>query len=163
MATTERAREDSQDALETLGFLNPRQESPKKKFRIAARRMFLTYPHIPDEITHEDVLESLRKTIKYQNYVISKEKHAEKGIHFHVILIARDGKKFDVQKPESLNLYFQGKPYHGNYQPVEDFNDCVTYVCKRGQYKTNLEDIIDEGLADLTQQFLKRAARDKLD
>ena len=160
--------EDPLDLLEVEEKVNggsstlpPKDGSEEKPFRLAARRLFLTYPQMPEEMTKEDVLESLRKVVDFQSYVISREQHAQEGVHFHVILNAR--RKFDIKSSHLLDLIYKDKTYHGQYQTIKFYDSCVEYVCKHGDYKTNLLDLVNGKIASLPKQFLERAKRDGTD
>ena len=114
-------------------------------------------------MTHEDVLESLKKKLTFQNYLIAKETHADGEAHFHVILIAGGQKKFDIRKPNLLNIDYQEKVYLGHYQRnlgQSSFSDCVLYACKEGDYKTNLEDVFNGKLLNIHDEFRMRFERD---
>lgn len=108
------------------------QETQEKPFRISARRLYLTYSQVPKEMSYEDLLESLNKVVVFKNYLVAKESHATEGFHFHVLLVANS--KFDIRNENHLNVEYNGKTYHGNYQKIKSFNKCVEYICKQGDY-----------------------------
>lgn len=138
--------------------------SPPPTFRrISARRLFLTYSQVPEEMTHEDVLESLRKKLTFKNYVIAKERHVDGGAHFHVILIAKEHKKYEYKKPNLLDIEYREKVYQKNYTAINNFIECVKYVCKGSDYKTNLENIANGKLLDINEEFEMRFNRDGQD
>ncbi len=60
----------------------------EKKFRISAKKMFLTYSQVHPEMTHDTVLECLKKEFNNFNYVLAKEDHKEEGggVHLHAII-----------------------------------------------------------------------------
>jgi hypothetical protein len=70
-------------------------KNTEKPFRLAAKKLELTYPQVLPDMTHLDVIASLSKVIDYDNYLISKETHKSGGVHFHVVLTART--KFDIK------------------------------------------------------------------
>lgn len=109
------------------------QKTQEKPFRISARRLYLTYSQVPKEMSYEDLLESLNKVVVFKNYLVAKESHATEGFHFHVLLVANS--KFDIRNENYLNVEYNGKTYHGNYQKSSrTFKNCVEYICKQGDY-----------------------------
>ncbi len=161
----ESALEGLERPLEASLSLSPETpfRPPQKAFRLSTRRLFLIYSQVPGERTHEDVLESLKKKLTFQNYLIAKETHADGGAHFHVILIAEGQKKFDIRKPDLLNIDYQEKVYTGHYQRnlgQSNFSDCVLYACKEGDYKTNLENVINGKIVTIHDEFRIRFERD---
>ncbi len=137
------------------------QKTQEKPFRISARRIYLTYSQVPKEMFHEDLLESLNKVIVFKNYLVAKESHATEGFHFHVLLAANT--KFDIRTQNHLNVEYNGKTYHGNYQKTKTFKNCVEYICKQGDYRTDFEDVVDGKVISLEQQFLMKIAKDGID
>jgi len=141
----------------------PFRPPPQKAFRLAVRRLFLTYSQVPEEMMHENVLESLKKKLTFQNYLIAKETHADGGAHFHVILIAGGQKKFDIKNANLINIDYREEVYPGYYQRnlgQSNFSDCVLYACKEGDYKTNLENVINGKMLNIHDEFRIRFERD---
>ena len=84
----------------------------KKKFRISAKTLFLTYPQVDKSIKKEGFLAFISQKLQIQDYVIAIEKHADGNPHIHAYL--RLSRKCDIRKPDYLD--FNG--YHGRYEPV---------------------------------------------
>jgi len=126
-------------------------KNTEKPFRLAAKKLELTYPQVSPDMTHLDVIASLSKVIDYDKYLISKETHKGGGVHFHVVLTART--KFDIKSCTLLDLQYQGNTYHGKYETIKCFNKCVEYICKRGEYQTNMEDILDGKIVSPQERF----------
>ncbi len=119
-------------------------------------------------MTHEDVLESLQKTFQFKNYIISKEKHANGGAHFHVILIAEGQKKFDIKTAHALDLLFQGTVLDVNDQSVNKLFSLVDSICKQAgkdedDFLTNMEDIKDGQLMTLDRTLIEKAREESVD
>lgn len=114
--------------------------NPKKKFRISARKIFLTYSQVPIEATKEELLKQLQHKVDFDEYVIGKESHQDGGIHFHALLVASK-KKFSIKRADLLDVQLHGKVYHGNYGKVRHFVESAEYVAKGGDYISNLESI----------------------
>lgn len=88
----------------------------KKGYRVAAKRLFLTYPHC--ELSKEDALIQLRRVVSpalVESYVVARELHTDGTPHIHIYcaldtqLDKRGAKAFDLRK-------YDGTPQHGNYQ-----------------------------------------------
>lgn len=111
-------------------------------FRISARKLFLTYSQVPQAMTHQEVLESLKKVVDFGDYAIGREKHAisqtegQDQYHYHVLLTART--KFNIKNPTLLDLRYKEITLHGKYEAVKSFKKGVEYVCKDKNYQTNI-------------------------
>ena len=121
------------------------------QFRIAAKKIFLTYSQVNSEITALHVLEQLQSKIQLRHfqYVISKEYHKDRGIHFHVVLIQQE--KVDIRNPNALDIHYQEQAFHGNYTPVNSLRHAIAYACKDKEYITNLESLKDGQLLSAKQ------------
>ena len=129
-------------------------DKEKDKYRLAGKRVLLTYSRMPEEMTHEDVLECLIKMgVPFQYYLIGKENHAREGIHFHVLLEARLKKRFDYKNKHALDLFFDGRSHHGNYGKAIHYQSAVAYCCKNGDYVTDMPDVVDGKVLDPLQRF----------
>ena len=119
------------------------EQEQQKSFRISAKRLLLTYSQVGlhTGFTVNNVLEQLQFKLGNFSYVISQESHSDRGMHFHVLLIR--SKKFDIRAPSSLDLKINGRVAHGKYQPINNIEGVVQYVCKEKQYITNLENLQD--------------------
>jgi hypothetical protein len=131
-----------------------------KKFRISAKKIFLTYSQVNPEITHQHILQELQnKTDKDNlNYVISKEYHKNGGTHFHIVLIHDE--KFEIFKPNTLDIQYKEQTFHGNYSPIKSLKQTVTYVCKNNNYITNLENL-KNGRILSTKEFIINEVKEK--
>ncbi len=128
----------------------------KNNFRISAKRVYLTYSQVNECMQNQDVLHDLRskKTFCFK-HVISKEYHQDGGTHFHVLLEATD--KFNITEADFLDITYQGKSYHGNYQAVRSFRNVVEYICKAGDYVTDFTNI-QQGKVLSTKELLIQSA-----
>lgn len=119
------------------------QKKDQKTFRVCARKLFLTYSQLNNDLSAKGLLKLLRKNplLWGSQYVIGKELHQEEGAHFHVILVSKT--KLDIRNPEILDIDHEGKIFHGNYQPVKNLQQAVKYVCKDREYITDLPELID--------------------
>lgn len=112
-----------------------------RKYRLSGRHLFLTYAQIG--LGREECLEQLRRSLiprEIKNYVISTEDHkSEKGEHLHVYLEL--DKRCDILDKHRLDLEWDGKKIHGNYQSCRSYNSVIRYVIKEGLEKvlTNME------------------------
>jgi hypothetical protein len=119
---------------------------PQTPFRISARKLFLTYSQVPQAMTHQEVLERLKKVVDFGDYAIGREKHAisqavdeaegQDQYHYHVLLIARS--KFNIKASTLLDLRYKEVTLHGKYEAVKSFKKGVEYVCKDKNYQTKI-------------------------
>lgn len=132
------------------------KEKPIKQFRIAAKKILLTYSQVNPEITALHVLEQLENNVNLREfrYVIAKEYHKDGGTHFHVIVIQDE--KVDIKNPNALDIQFQKQNFHGNYVPVKSLPHAINYVCKNNQYITNLENLQDGRLLSVKQFIISQ-------
>lgn len=125
--------------------VEPSRESKEKKFRIYAKRLFLTYSRT--NLSPSEALAQLQTKLKnLEKYVISQEEHIdepEKGKHLHVYL--EFSKKINILSAsfldleEYLNDSIRKKNVHGEYQAVKNKNHVIAYVKKDGNFITNFE------------------------
>lgn len=128
----------------------------KKNFRIAAKRIYLTYSQVNKDMENTDVLKILQsKNFFCFKYLISKEYHLDGGTHFHVLLEATN--KFDIKDAAFLDIKYQENSYHGNYQPVRSFPNVVRYICKAGDYITDLTNIREGKVLTAKEILIERA------
>jgi GTPase SAR1 family protein len=132
----------------------------KKRFRISAKKLYLTYSQINPGITAEYILEYLKNKTNYCDfhYVIGKESHKDGGTHFHVVLIKNT--KFDIKNPGALDIEYQEQNYHGNYTPVRYLREVVAYACKDNHYITNLSNLRDGKLLT-AKEFIIQQVQEK--
>jgi len=87
------------------------------KFRLNAKKLYLTYSQIDSKITHTYILDFLKTKLIIGEYLISLEHHEDGGLHAHVLLILT--KRCNFVTSDCLDLSFQEKSYHGNYQTAK--------------------------------------------
>ena len=127
------------------------------KFRISARKLFLTYSQVDPQITALHVLEQLQCNTSLRigfKYVIAKEYHKDGGTHFHVIIVQQ--RKVNIRKPHALDIQYQKQNFHGNYVPVKSLPHVINYVCKNNQYITNFENLKDGRLMSAKQFIISQ-------
>jgi hypothetical protein len=128
----------------------------KTIFRINAKRIYLTYSQVNKEMQLQDVLQALKnKKLFVFKHLISKEHHQDGETHFHVMLEATN--KFSLTRQDFLDITYQEKSYHGNYQPVKSAYNTVEYICKAGDYITDFTNI-QHGKLMSTKQLLIQSA-----
>lgn len=119
-------------------------KEPEKKFRIYAKRLFLTYSRT--NLLPSEVLAQLSLKFEHiEKYVISQEDHAdepEKGKHIHVYL--EFDRKVNILSFSFLDLEESDgngfkKNIHGDYQPVKNKNHVIKYVKKDGSFISNFD------------------------
>lgn len=128
----------------------------QKRFRISAKRLFLTYSQVNPEITAEYILEYFKNKTNYYDfdYVIGKEFHKNGGTHFHVVLIRNT--KFEIKTVDALDIQYQEQNYHGNYTPVKHLREVVAYACKHNHYITNLSNLRDGKLLTAKEYIIQQ-------
>lgn len=105
-----------------------------KKFRLSGKLLFLTYSQIHPGLTKEGILEQLKKLINVEirEYACAIELHKDGGVHSHVFLdLVR---RCNVVNPELLDLEYEGKTYHGNYQIVRNKKATLEYIFKNKDF-----------------------------
>ena len=140
---------------------NNKEHTIKQKtetFNISAKRLFLTYSRVDPYMTAIDLLYLLQKKVPLGqfDYVISKELHQDREVHYHAVLI-HNKKKFQINKKDILDVHFNGQTFHGQYQPVRFVTNTIEYICKGKQYITNLEYLQDGKLLDYKDILIQRA------
>ena len=136
------------------------KDTNQGKFRICAKKLFFTYSQVDPRMTKEDVLKQLQANHKLYDfqYVISKEVHQDGGTDFHVVII--QNQKIDIRDPDTLDIEYQQQRFHGNYKPVTSLRHLIDYVCKDGDYITNIDTLMNRKL--LTEkQFLIKEVNEK--
>lgn len=133
-----------------------KKQKQKRNFRIHAKRIYLTYSQVNERMQSTDVLDALKNKKSFCfKHVISKEYHQDGGTHFHVLLEAT--KKFNITEVDFLDIKYQDKSYHGNYQAVRSFTNIVEYVCKAGDYVTDFTNIQQGKLLSLKELLIQKA------
>ena len=72
-------------------------------------------------------------------YVIAKELHKDKSVHFNVVIIQHE--KVNIRNPNTLDIHFQQQVFHGNYTPVKSLRHAIAYACKDKEFITNFENL----------------------
>lgn len=128
-----------------------------KAFRIYAKKLYLTYSQVHEDMTSEDVISQLKakERLPSFDYLISRELHQDGGIHFHVLITSQA--KFNIKNAGILDITFKDDNFHGNYQPVKNLPKVVDYICKEGDYVTSFKNIIDAKLLTLKQTIMRLA------
>ena len=126
------------------------------KFRIYAKKIFLTYSQVHPQLTHQHLLEQLKNKLNQTNlnYVIGKEIHQDGGIHYHAILTVSE--KYQIRNPKQLDVQYEQQTFHRTYTPVKQLREAVTYVCKDKQYITNLENLFHGRLLTAKKYIIKQ-------
>jgi len=102
------------------------------KFRLNAKKVFLTYPQCP--VPKEEAM-LLLKTDKVSYCLVAQEKHKDDGLHLHVIIIFK--KKIDIKRADYFDLYHDFKTYHPNIQTCKSITKSIKYVKKDGDFIEN--------------------------
>lgn len=141
-------------------FTQKENNKPMSKFRIAAKKLFLTYSKVNPEITTQEILHQLQKnpSLYEFRYVIAKELHKDGGVHFHVVLIQHE--KVDIRNLKTLDIQYQERNFHGNYAPIKNLRQTITYICKHQNYITNLDNLRDGQLLS-AKQFIIHQVKEK--
>lgn len=131
----------------------------KSKFRISAKKLFLTYPGIKEKLNREDILSEIAKKLPVSKYLIAEERHKDGSYHYHCVFVGH--KKFEIRNPNLLDLQTDGISYHGNYQKVRNLNATIQYcmkadkgvlhnfqLTKTGRFKNEYHEILDLAAKD---------------
>lgn len=136
--------------------MNKNIPQKKKIFRIAAKRIYLTYSQVNKKMGNIDVLQAFQiKKFFCFRYLISKEYHKDGGTHFHVLL--ESTRKFDIKLHDYLDITYEGHSYHGNYQAVKSVQNVVEYICKVGDYITDFTNIQQGKLLTIKELLIQEA------
>ena len=121
--------------------MNYQEQNKKiKKFRLRGKKLFLTYPQLNSlvEELQLKVLNELKSKIKnIKNYIISKEKHEDGGIHIYCFLELN--LSFDTSDVKYLDIDIGGVIYHGNYQVAKKKDALIKYLIKENCFITNMK------------------------
>lgn len=116
----------------------PEVSQPKKDYKYMG--WFLTYPQCP--CPKEDCLDDLRDLVKekrnttIEEYVVAEEKHADGSPHVHAFI--KLGKRIRFKK-DLFDIIYEGKVYHGHYEPAKCWTAVEKYCKKEGDYISNLD------------------------
>lgn len=64
-------------------------------------------------------------------------------------------KKVNIHHQNTLDIEYLEKTYHGNYQAAHSAERVIEYVCKHGDYITNLETLINGKLLSVKELLIK--------
>ena len=101
----------------------------KAKFRLNAKRLFLTYPQcpVPLEVFEEHLRVLFGVRLKWAIACIEKH-HATSGKHIHCVLELTQ--KCNIRDPHRLDIILSTGKYHGKYESCRKLHDAIKYVCK---------------------------------
>ncbi len=102
----------------------------KKRFRIQAKSLFLTYPKCPIGVREALLMITSKKLCTV--CIVGQEEHQDGSSHLHVYLAY--GSKIDITTMSYFDLSQGGVTYHGNYQATRSVSRTVKYVTKGGMY-----------------------------
>lgn len=97
-----------------------------KKFRIACRKLSLTYPQCP--VSRESMMAFLSSKKNPSIVVVSQEQHKDGNKHLHCFLQYET--IFNSSKPTCFDITVDGETYHPNIQPTKDKNNWISYIIK---------------------------------
>ena len=105
----------------------------KKEYRLRTTKFFLTYPQLPNLPNLQEIaLSSFEHIFKMKRrdfkFLISTEFHEDGSPHLHVYL--EFGLSQGIYSATKLDLEFDGKMYHGNYQAVKSPHATKQYIIK---------------------------------
>ncbi len=124
---------DSEQAKKIFKEGRPKKE---KSFRIAAKKLFLTYPRCPMNLDQfEEQMKDKMKGSGIKEFLFVIEEHEDGGIpHIHAYIELN--KKIDVKKEDQLDI-FEYDPsgesrvsYHGNYTAARNDRNSIEYLLK---------------------------------
>lgn len=107
----------------------------KEKFRLAAKKLFLTFPNIIDDSSESPPFDLIFEKIKNNSpelagVIIAKELHQNEVPHYHIFI--EYCKKFDTTNPHHFDFIFNK---HGNYTSVKNLKQTIKYITKNNNYK----------------------------
>ena len=108
-----------------------------KNFRLQGKTLFLTYSQVNKDLTKEEILNQLQAKLCIKNYLIAKEYHKDMGVHIHVLIELF--KRCNIRNQTKLDLYWEMKEYHGNYQIAKNIDAIRLYLLKGDDILTNWE------------------------
>lgn len=107
--------------------------SPPRRFRLRALRIFLTYPRCPLE---PQVLLDHVKSLEIPpllEYIVAREPHSDGGLHLHAFL------RFETPLECIDPAFFDFSGYHPNIQSVRSSRAVRRYVQKGGEFISSLD------------------------
>lgn len=112
---------------------------PANKFRINAKRFFITFPQC--DTPKQEVFDNVKLLPHYQSCIVARELHEDGHPHIHILLIC--SKELNIRDPryfDSLAGSYEtpvlGNPhkFHANVGSVRKFQACITYTRKSADY-----------------------------
>lgn len=106
-------------------------DSGRRKLRINAKNLFLTYPK--NDLDAGEVMNRIVDHFGMENisYIcVGQEEHADKTLHLHACVCLKE--KCDIQNATAVLEQWGGK--NGNYQSARSVRDVITYVKKGGVF-----------------------------
>ena len=94
---------------------------------------FLTYLQCP--VNKNTLLEHLHSLDQVLLYIIAEEMHKDGNSHLHSYVKFVDG--ITAKNKLAFAFTFEGKKYHGNYQPVRSCKAVIDYCSKESNYISN--------------------------
>lgn len=111
-----------------------KKKQTKTKFRVSAKRLFLTYPQTGVSAAETlKQLEYILATWSIESYFIVREKHEKDGNHIHAFIELY--RKCNIKRQDYLDLIetqIDGteKKIHGNYQSAKNPEGTLRYLAK---------------------------------
>lgn len=99
-------------------------------FRLAARKLFITYPQCGG--SKEELLAFISRLYPVTKYCISRESHIDGGLHLHAAF--EFASKLDIRNSNTLDWTTGGLCHHPNIQSVKNWKATVTYIKKDGDF-----------------------------
>lgn len=107
-------------------------------YRLQTKGVFLTYPQCPaPRETIQEMLEAKGLTIV--KGIVGQEKHADGNLHLHVY--AKFDKTINYTSPQCFDITYEGKQYHGKYEPAKSAIASIKYVTKHDTEPLELGDM----------------------
>lgn len=97
-----------------------------KKFRLACKKLSLTFPQCP--VPREVMIDFLGSKKDPVIVVVSRETHKDGNFHLHCYL--QYDKQFTSTKSTVYDIVYEGVVYHPNIQPTNDKNAWIKYITK---------------------------------
>lgn len=118
-----------------------------KRFRMRTKKLFLTYPQVPNVVNIEEQFVRVLKD-KFKNtvmkYFICKEKHKDDNPHIHVYLEFSCTQEIPSREKlhvEIIELNGKIKLCEGKYEAVRNSGKTLEYItkdCDESDYRTNM-------------------------
>lgn len=126
-----------------------------KSFRIAAKKVFLTFPNMETDLDFQNIFDTIAYKIQaLKSVIIAKERHVNDVLHYHIFIESQN--KFDTENPNFFDFIFNK---HGNYQSVKNFKQTINYLKKENNYREFLSEYTEDS-GSLTRQIRKDVERE---